>query len=185
MNKIRNHPFLLTGSLLCLGFAAILLFVDPGKILGFIYVVFGICLVATGISKIYLSSKTNDDSFPVDGILNIVIGISIIFFHNFIVTIILGALFMVFPIIRIIKSNNKKLRFKKELPLLIIGLLIALSGNFVFWVLIKILGGLFVVLAIYLFVLIFTNKVSIINIYGTRKKVDRDDVIDADYEERD
>ena len=92
---------------------------------------------------------------------------------------------MVFPIIRIFKSYNKKYAFKRELPLLIIGLLIAISGNFIFWVLIKVLGGVFALLGLYLFILIFTNKISIFKSFETKTTRKMKEFIDADYEERD
>lgn len=185
MNKIRNHPYLLTGSLFSLFIGFILLFVNPLSILRFIYFVLGVSLIGTGISKIIIFSKMKHEEFPIEAIINIIIGASIMLFHNLIITIILGALFMVFPIIRIFKAYNKRLAFKKEFPMLLIGLVIAISGNFIFGILIKILGGVFVLLAVYLFLLIFFNKISIFTEERPTKRVIRDDVIDATFEERD
>lgn len=185
MEKIRNHPFLMLGTLFFLGMAAIFLFINPVAILNFIYVMIGVGLIISGASKIILANQMNNNSFPLEGLLNIGIGVAIIFFNHFIVTIILGALFMVFPIIRICKAYNKKYAFKKELPLLIIGLVIALSGDFVFWILIKVVGGFFLLVALYLFVLIFTDKFSLTKIKQEKTNKKSDDYINATYEERD
>ena len=120
-------------------------------------------------------------------IIIFIIGILIMFVHNWIVTIILGLAFVVFPLYRISKSIDKKERFKQELPLLIIGLVITLSGDLIANIFIKALGVLLVLLAIYLFINIFTDKIAIYRfkrVNTTQKRDQRsDNVIDVEYEE--
>lgn len=183
MNKIRKHPFLLTASIVSLILGLLLILSDHNEVINFIYFAIGGGLIITGISKIALENNYRDKTYYYDGILDIVIGILIMFVHNFIVTIILGAMFVVFPLMRIIKSNDKKYAFKKELPLLIIGLVIALSGDLIANIFIKGLGILFILFAIYLFACIFSERIRFYYTYNKTEEIKKDNVIDVDYEE--
>ena len=184
MNKIKEHPLLLISSIISMTLGMWLITTDYNKIIGLLYFIVGGGLILTGISKILINNKPNDKLYLYDGTVDIIVGILIMFVHDIISTIILGALFIVFPIIRIMKSADKNNAVKKELPLLIIGLVIALSGDLIGNIFVKILGGLFICLAIYLFINIFTDKISINR--STKRvnhPVDRDNVIDGEYEE--
>ncbi len=185
MNKLKNNPLLLIGSIISLVIGLMLVFTDYQRIINFIYFVVGGGLIITGISKLIIENNTQDKSYMYDGIIDIVIGIFIMFVHDLIVTVILGILFIIFPIVRIIKSDTKKYTFKKELPLLIIGFVIALSGDLIAGIFIKILGVLMILLAIYLFVCIFTQKIRIINVGYHSDSTDNanKDIIDVECEE--
>lgn len=187
MKKIKLHPYLLISSIITLIIGLWLIFTDYHRIINFIYFIVGGGLIITGISKL-LVANYNQKSYFYDGITNIVIGILIMFVHNLIVTIILGLAFIVFPLIRIYNSNDRKYAFKRELPLLIIGLVIALSGDLIANIFVKILGGLFILLAIYLFLNIFLEKISYIKFYKTTNNKNlhsQDNVIDVEFEEGD
>ena len=185
MIRLKQNPILLISSIVSLVLGLWLLTTDYNEILGMIYFLIGGGLILTGISKLYLKNKSNEGSYLYDGAINIIVGVMIMFVHDLITTIILGVIFVLFPIIRICKSTSKKETFKRELPLLIIGLVIALSGDLIGNIFVKILGVLFILLAIYLFINIFTDKISF---YKTRKikkdkVVDSNNVIDVEYEE--
>lgn len=185
MNKIKNNPFLLVSSVVSLVLGLWLLFTEPTRIINLIYFIVGGGLIVTGISKLLLESRFSDKSYTYDGVVNIAIGILIMFVHDTLITIILGLAFVVFPIIRIVKSVDKNYAFKQELPLLIIGLIIALSGDLIAQIFIKILGVLFILFAIYLFVCIFIEKIrfiKVVNYTQYHTNINRD-VIDVDYEE--
>ena len=85
------------------------------------------------------------------------------FLHNLVFTIILGAIFMIFPLARIVVSENKSYTLKRELPFLIIGLVIALCADLFAVILVKISGVILLILAVCLFVLIFVSKEVYIN----------------------
>ena len=185
MKKLKENPVLLISSIFSLILGLWLLLTDSTRIINFIYFIVGGGLIVTGISKILLENKFNDKSYTYDGVVDIVIGILVMFVHDTLLTIILGLLFVVFPIIRIVKSIDKKMTFKRELPLLIIGLVIALSGDLIADLFIKILGVLIILLAIYLFICIFTDKIKIIRFEhhtSYHRKAERD-VIDVEYVE--
>ena len=186
MRKLRENPVLLVSSIVCLIIGLWLLTTDPNRILNSVYFLIGGGLIITGISKILMNSNSSEKSYLYDGTVNIVIGILIMFVHDFVISIILGILFIVFPVIRIYKSADRKESFKQELPLLLIGLVIALSGDLIGGIFVKLLGAVLIILAIYLFVGIFTDKIKFIKIkYGSKmkRKGSRDNVIDVDYEE--
>ena len=185
MNKLRNHPYLLIGSIVAVMSGIWLLFTDPTKVINMIYFFLGGGLILTGLYKL-LVSNNNDKMYIYDGALDVVIGISFMFFHDLFITIVLGLTFAVFPIARIIRSSDRKQTLKRELPLLIIGLVIALSGGLMGSIFVKILGGFSILLGIYLFINIYTDKLNFMKKKRTKtkEKHNRDNVIDVDYEER-
>ena len=190
MDKIKRNPYLLISSIVTLLIGAWFLCTDYTKIINFIYFIVGGGLILTGLYKVLLMDYRKNKTYVYDGFIDIVIGILIMFVHNFIVTIFLGLIFVLFPVIRIIKSDRPKYTFKRELPLLIIGLVIALSGDLLAKIFIKFLGVLLVLFSVYLFVNIFTEKIAIfkfktIKIKHFKHNSNNDNIIDVDYEERD
>ena len=183
MIRLKQNPILLISSIVSLVLGLWLLTTDYKDVLGMIYFLIGGGLILTGISKLYLKRNTNESSYLYDGAINIIVGVMIMFVHDLVTTIILGILFVVFPVIRIYKSTNRKETFKRELPLLIIGLVISLSGDLLGNIFVKILGILFIILAIYLFINIFTDKISFTKTKKRKDNVNRDNVIDVEYEE--
>ena len=184
MNKIKQHPFLLFSSIVSLVFGVWFILDSPAKLIGFIYGFVGVVLILIGVSKILL----NNPIYTYDGLLNLLTGVIIIIFHDLIITIILGAIFLVFPLVRLLKSKNKKHQFKMELPYLLFGLVIVLCGNIFAFILVKIIGVLFLALALCFFIAIF--KVKTINFTGfnfyrndSNNSIDFDDFIDVEFEE--
>ena len=186
MKKLRENPVLLISSIVCLIVGMWLLTTDPNRVLNSIYFLIGGGLIVTGISKILMNKYSAENSYVYDGLVNIVIGVLLMFVHDLFISIILGILFVIFPLIRIYKSNDKKSTFRQELPLLLIGLVIALSGDLIGGIFVKIIGVVLLILAIYLFVGIFTGKIKFIkinNVHKSTSRKSRDNVIDVDYEE--
>lgn len=169
----KNFKYILPLIYLILGI--ILLAVPAANIINTIYTILGIGLILFGIIQ-FIGSQSDKITLS-NGILDIVIGILFIFFHNEIVMIILAVLFIIFPIVRIIQAADKKLQFKIELPALIIGLLIAFCGDTIMTIMVKVIGAVLVVLAIYLFITRSDFK--------TLKRKKKPNTIDAKYEERD
>jgi uncharacterized membrane protein HdeD (DUF308 family) len=185
-NKIKKHPYLLLASITSLILGIFLLLVNPSNILDFLYLSIGFMVVMIGVSKLYTSNQNQKALY--DGALDILIGILFIFFHNFIITMILGLLFLVFPIIRILKSSYKGIAFKSELPLLILGLVMIFSGDLLVSIFVKVLGVFLIVLAIYLFISIFIDKLQFFVVTNqnveSSKTRKREDIVDVTYEER-
>ena len=190
MDKIKRHPYLFVATIISLLIGIWFICSDHNKIISTVYFLVGGGLILTGLYKMLLLDYKGNKTYLYDGIISIVTGILIMFVHNFIVTLILGLAFAIFPVIRIVNSDDSRSAFKKEFPLLIIGLVIAFSGDLLANVFIKFIGVLFILLAIYLFVSILTEKITVIRFTTTNTKRskhnrERDNVIDVDYEERD
>jgi drug/metabolite transporter superfamily protein YnfA len=184
MERFRKHPYLLIGSIIAVMCGIWLLFTDPSKVIGMIYFLVGGVLILTGIYKL-LVSNNKDKMYIYDGAIDVIVGISFMFFHDLIITIILGLIFVIFPLVRTFRSKDKKATFKREIPLLIIGLVIALSGGLMGTIFVKILGGISILFGIYLFINIYTDKFNVLKRKKVKKEYHkRDDVIDVEYEER-
>jgi hypothetical protein len=187
MRKLQEHPYMLLSSIVVLGLGISLMFTDANVVINIIYWAIGSFLILMGAAKILFKQHIYNQisAFALaDGLVDLIVGILFLFFHNIIVTIILGLCFMIFPIIRIIKSSDHKQTLKKELPLLITGLVIALCGDALGLVVVKIIAGILILFGIYLFLTIFIEKIAFWTIKGPKNKKQRkDSVIDAEYEE--
>ena len=109
------------------------------KILGVILIVFNIvpCLY-------YLSMMEKDKKFSVDlvsAVISVILGILLIAMPGAVLSVILACWFVIMPIIRIIIHSNHYEQFKKEIPLLIIGLFLTVfSFSFITNIIVKIIG---------------------------------------------
>ena len=120
------------------------------------------------------------------GIVNIGVGTLFLFFHNYIITIILGVLLVILPIVRIVESDNKKIQFKQELPLFLMGIFICFSGDLFVAIFFKIIGVLLILLGIYQFISIFFERIQILQVSygnGSKEAKKRENVVDVSYEE--
>ena len=151
IDKLRQHPFMLVGTIICLVTGIFLLVADPAIVMTFIYFVVGGGIILSGIYKIIIS-EIKDKLYFYNGVTDVVVGICYMFFHDIVTAIILGLILMVFPAIRILRSRRKYLQFKTELPHLIFGSVIAISGGVLGEIFVKVLGGTFILLAIYIFI---------------------------------
>lgn len=194
MEKLRNHPYLLISSITCLICGMWLFVINPYLVIAYLHMAIGGGLIGLGIYKIVKSERTLDKTNLYNGIIYLGVGIPFFFFDNLIVTIILGLGFVAYPLYKIFNSSYKLAVFKRELPKLIIGLLIALSASLIANFTVKFLGAILILIAIYLFLCIFYDRISFINLFfnGTSRyyheryqEQDDDNIIDIDYEERD
>ena len=184
LKKIKEHPYILLTGLIFIALGLFLIFVDSSFILMFIHTSMSFMLILLGISKFMLAKRSKLDTYS--GIVNIAIGTLFLFFYNFIVTIILGTILVIFPIVRIVLSDNKKLTFKQELPLFLMGIFIIFSGDLFVNIFFKIIGGLLILLGIYQFISIFFERIQILQVNygnGSKEAKKRKNVVDVSYEE--
>lgn len=184
LKKIKEHPYILLTGLIFIALGLFLIFVDSSFILMFIHTSMAFMLILLGISKFMLAKRSKLDTYS--GIVNIAIGTLFLFFYNFIIDIILGSILVIFPIVRIVLSENKKLTFKQELPLFLMGIFIIFSGDLFVNIFFKIIGGLLILLGIYQFISIFFERIQILQVnYGnnSNESTKRRNVVDVSYEE--
>jgi hypothetical protein len=184
LKKIKEHPYILLTGLIFIALGLFLIFVDSSFILMFIHTSMAFMLILLGISKFMLAKRSKLDTYS--GIVNIAVGTLFLFFYNFIIDIILGSILVIFPIVRIVLSDNKKLTFKQELPLFLMGIFIIFSGDLFVNIFFKIIGGLLILLGIYQFISIFFERIQILQVnYGnnSNEPTKRRNVVDVSYEE--
>ena len=106
----------------------VLLLLDGSMITSFLFILLGGLLLIDGIIGL-VNDKFTNKYFIISNIISIVLGLLLMFnFHN-IINIIIAIWFIAFPIVDIIKDKtDKKETFKKQLPKMIVGLIIILFG---------------------------------------------------------
>ncbi len=155
----------------------------------FICVCIGLLIIIVNIFPLIMaiSLVEHDRRYIPDLVLTLIsIVVGIVFMvdrKNIIISIVLAFILIILPIIRIIMSDNKKEKFKEELPLLIIGLLLAFNvGDKIFQIALISFGGL---------IFIYGIIGLIINIKDEKSKDDdsfnnngpKSDYIDAEVKE--
>ncbi len=155
----------------------------------FICVCIGLLIIIVNIFPLIMaiSLVEHDRRYIPDLVLTLIsIVVGIVFMvdrKNIIISIVLAFILIILPIIRIIMSDNKKEKFKEELPLLIIGILLAFNvGDKIFQIALISFGGL---------IFIYGIIGLIINIKDEKSKDDdsfnnngpKSDYIDAEVKE--
>ena len=186
MKKIKEHPYYLTFSIVSLLIGLWVYFDEPARVMTFVHAFLGCSLLLSGFSKV----SNNQNKNISDGVLSMVIGGLLLMFNQWIITLVLGVIFIITPLVKIIKSKGDKKVLKYEVPMLVIGLAIALSGDVLTFIFVKALAVAFVLLGLYLFVCIFVEKISFVNVYfpqpqQSQQTPKRKNVINVEYEERD
>jgi len=176
IEKIKQHRILFITATIFIALGIILFFVDSQALMSYVYVGLGLLMVLIGL--VTLGTPGPDKDFNlIFGLLYLLGGMGLLFLQNYIVSIVLAVLLVILPIIRIIRAQDKKLQLKKELPMLIIGLIIGFVGFEKIFVYL-IASGL-ILFAIYLYYLVFSYKVV------KPIKANRNSAIDANFTERD
>ena len=126
----------------------LLLCVPANNIINFFLGTIGVILIVFNILPCfqYFTLMSNDKKYTVDfisSIISVALGILLLVVPGEVLSVILACWFIIMPIARIIIHPNHTEQFKRELPLLIIGLILAVfSFSFVSSVIIKVIGVL-------------------------------------------
>ena len=135
--KLENSKKYFLGSTLfftLLGVAVglLLLFLDASLLLKLVFIIMGIITVISNVPSIVvgmMSFSTREGKIAtVFGLLSAVMGFLMIFFHSELLMILLGVYMIVMPILEILLSAQKMIRFKAELPKMILGVVMILVG---------------------------------------------------------
>ena len=173
LNSIKKYPILFALGLIFIALGVILLFVDASSIMNFISVVAGIATIFTGLAILMIPGRGYFTT--IYGLLYLFAGVSLMFFHHFVVNIVLSVLLLVFPIYRIITSDDKLWQLKREIPVFIILLLVLLVG---FDQIVKYgLAGAVILFGLYLLFLTFSKDKK------ERPRIKKDESIDVNFTE--
>lgn len=127
----RNNnslPYILTGGILGVLLGILLLIIDFSKILSLIFIIIGIFILIANLPAFIFSLTSMNVPGIITSALPILGGILMIFWHSTVLLYIIGAYLIVFPLLRILLSNNKSAHLRIEMPRLIIGLLLFIIG---------------------------------------------------------
>ena len=157
----------------------------------FICICIGLLIIIVNIFPlaIAISLVENDKRYIPDLILTIIsIVVGIIFMidrKNIVISIILAIILIILPIIRIALASNKKDKLKEELPLLIIGVVLAFNvGDLIFQIALISFGAIIFIYGL-ISLFIYLNEEKEINkaITSNKDKSKNDDYIDAEVKE--
>ena len=148
----------------------LLLWIPVDFLISLMFIVFGVLTLLSAIPAFFVSlTNRNDRGYLLNIILSalsVAFGIVLIFWHNDVLMILLGAYMLVFPLIRILISGQKKQQLKTELPRMILGLVMILVGpGATVSILLRIAGVVVIVLSI-----LYTLVSLLITLFGTKKE---------------
>lgn len=139
----------------------LLVAVPYDNLINMIFTLIGIIIIILNVfpAIVYWLSYKQDKKllpFAISATASIIIGFILIFFHHWILCLIVAALLIAFPIARILTSDNKIVRLKKELPLFVIAaLLLFTPAHGILNVVFKVFGALLIAYAVYEFIYTF------------------------------
>lgn len=141
------------------------IFIPTEQLINFIFSVIGIMIVLINIVPCvtYVDAAFKDKKYIAYAItysLMVMLGLVFIFgWSNLIVSILFAISLIVSPLIRIIQGKFKKEVLKKELPYIVVGLLIfCIPFTKVIGLILKVFGGLIILYSIYMIIMLFVNS---------------------------
>ena len=161
-------------SSVCVGvlgiFIGILLLKTPIDFLFKIFFIgFGVLTLISGVPQLVFSisnlgSKPKESVFDmILAIITICLGLILMFIQSKIALIIVGAHLIVFPVIRVLLSGEKLLQLKKEMPIMILGIIMVVVGHVkAKGILFDIAGIIIIVLSVFymIFGIVATKKIN-------------------------
>ena len=123
---------ILTMILMGLLVGLLLLLLSASLLIKIIFVILGIITVISNIPGITLGLMNLESKEGklelITSLISALVGFLMIFWHSGILMIVLGLYMVIFPIVGILTSSNKRVRLKAELPKLILGVVLILVG---------------------------------------------------------
>lgn len=184
MTKLKQHPYLVILFFVFLGIGISFLTTSSTVIVDIIFKIIGISLILNGFFKSMYYYQHNQRFGVIESVIDILVGILIIFQQNLFISIFFGVVYIVLPIIRITASEAKRRQLYLEIPRLIIGVLIFFSVDAFYLIVNYILGVAFLIFAVLIVVYIFKMGPDSDEFAFSEYQSSRKDVIDVEYEEK-
>ena len=138
MKQANNGVFkyaltnILLSGLLGVGLGLFLILVNISFLMGIIFIIIGILTVFNNLPSLIFSLfdlKTNEGKIMlVLSFFATAIGVAMIFFHNWILMIVLGIYFIFIPLLRLLLTQRHQELVGEELPKMILGVVMLLLG---------------------------------------------------------
>lgn len=191
MNMVIDYKTkLIANIILCLievVIGILFIFLPANDIINFFLRAAGIFLIIGNLSPCFYYYKMSqvDKKFQIDlisALISVVLGVLLIVLPGVVLSILLACWFIIMPIIRIVLHKDHLAQFKREIPYLVVGLILAVfSFSFISSVAVKVLGALILVGAI------SSCFYFIVNYRKIKKNendiIGDDNIIDADYKD--
>lgn len=159
MSKFKINTKLLIEGIITTILGLLLCFINADTLMKIVFIIIGVLIILSSVNDLIIGYKTKDKIKLISSIIDIILAIILIFFHNIVFLIIVSIYLLIYPIVRICKNSNHYLQFKVELPRLLLGIvLLILSPQ-------GILNILFIILGIFLIV------IGILTILGSVSKI--------------
>lgn len=165
----------------------ILLIVPYGVLVDIIFTIIGLMLISFNIIPclVYWSNYQSDKKILTSAILStilVILGVVFIFWHNWVISVILALWLIAIPIIRIANSHNKMDAFKKEIVYFVIAALLFFTPvEALFHIVIKVFGAILLLLAVIKIIRTLKNNKNSNN--DDNKSDYKKDSIDAEIKE--
>ncbi len=164
MNLPNIKKFSLISTLLVgilgIAFGNLLLWIDPNMVLKIIFVVMGIVTILSAIPTLFAANdgKVGRAALIVS-VISILFGVLMIFWHENLLMILLGAYLLLLPLVEILVAREKLLQLKRNLPQMIVGLVLILLGpNQALGVVLNIAGWIVILLSVlYVVISVFSD----------------------------
>lgn len=164
---INSKKFLIVSSIIVMLVGiliSLLAYFSYDTFIHIICILLGIVIILFNIYPVmkYSSLMTQDKRYIPHFIIALaflIIGVLFIFSHGFVISIITAVFLLILPIIRIIMAVDKKNQFLREIPLLVIGIMVffnVFDGIFRYVLIAS--GGIIFILGLIFFISIFVNK---------------------------
>lgn len=120
---------LLSSVLISLALGILFILIDGAFFTKVMFIIFGVIFIFEGILALFYEEVRKNIYLLISNIISIILGILIIFFQNIAVDIIVGVYFIAIPIVLLIlRRQYFKEELPKQLPRLVVGILVLVLG---------------------------------------------------------
>lgn len=172
------HIILLT--LLGAGLGAAMILISPSLLLWLASVLLGLGIILSVLPELFhevLFWGEEPLSEFVFTLITLIVGILLIFWHNWVLMLIVGVLLIALPCYRIATALSKQAMFKNQLPVLILGIVLLFVGPARFLNLLFDIGGWIIIVLSVLYLIssiILLAKAKPIIIEATKTEIEED-----------
>lgn len=158
---LRKNILTLVLMFVALGLGVAAIFVNPNIIIKIIMYILAIILLLTSInflrkSRVYLGKDKK--ILIIQSVGLIIVSLALFIVPSQIMRIIIGVLFIVYPLVFMFSVNNKFAQFKKDIPKYLIGILLILSLDTILKIVMMVLGSVLIIFGLYLAMLLVINS---------------------------
>lgn len=162
---LKQNIFALILIFLLLLLGIVFITVSPTVLIGIFIFIIASLLLIMGINFLMISNQytgKDKNNLIIQSIVLISIGIALIIIpkgiNEWIFRVVIGIIFILYPILNLFTVKYKKEQFKKDIPLYIVGLVLIFSFGAIIKIIMILVGSILVTLGLILIYLLIKNK---------------------------